>query len=86
MCPTTGLIAAMRRAVATQVVIWVSWPQACMTAALDPVEAGAADVAGEGQAGLLLDRQRVHVGAQQQDRAGPVRHHRDHAGLADAAR
>ena len=53
-------------------------------AALDPGGAGGADLAREGEAGLLGDGERVHVGAQQQDRAGPVLHYRDDAGLADA--
>ena len=44
----------------------------------------AARPAGERQAGPLLHRQRVHVGAQQQHRAGPVLQHRDDAGAADA--
>ena len=48
-----------------------------------PLAGGAVDRAGEGQAGLLLHRQRVHVGAQQQHRAGPVLHDRDDAGAAD---
>ena len=39
---------------------------------------------GVGQAGLLGHRQPVHVGAQHDDGAGPVLHHRDDAGAADA--
>ena len=39
----------------------------------------------ERQAGLLVDRQRVHVGADADRAAGPrALQHRDHAGLPDA--
>ena len=50
--------------------IWVSWPQACITAGLDAVgRACRADLGGKRQAGLLDDRQRIHVGADHQHRA-----------------
>ena len=42
---------------------------------------------GEGQVDPLLDRQRIHVGAQRHDRAGlAALEHADHAGFADPGR
>ena len=51
---------------------------------LDPVDPDLADLRGIRQAALLLDRQAVHVGADQDGRPGPVAHHPDDAGPADA--
>ena len=78
-----SFIAASRLAVPSQAVMCVSWPQPCMTPVSTPERATAPDLGREGQAGLLDDRQAVHVGADQQHRPGPVLHHRDNAGLAD---
>ena len=65
---------AARRPTPSSVVVWMSWPQACILPAT---------CAGEGQAGLLLDRQRVHVGADGQRRAWPAAGDgADHAGAA----
>ena len=50
---------------------------------LDPVDANLPDGAGIGEARLFLDRQPVHVGAYQHDRAVAVLQHADHAGAAD---
>ena len=45
----------------------------------------AGHAAGPGQVGLLVDRQRIHVGAQAQRAAAAARaQHPDHAGAADA--
>ena len=61
-----------------------SWPQACITPTSCPRVAGA-HLRGEGQAGLLRHRQRVHVGAQRDDGAGQrAAQHAHHAGLRDA--
>ena len=78
-----SFIAASRRAVPSKVVTWVSWPQACITGVSVPSGKLAGRLGRKGQAGLLLDRKRVHVGAEHQHWAGPVLHHRDDAGLAD---
>ena len=51
-----------------------------------PFGIGGRDVAGIGQAGRLLDRQRIHVGAQHDGRAVAVAQQADDAGLADARR
>src|SRR3546814_6714725 len=53
-------------------------------AGLHPGAARAAQLAGIREAGLLLDRERVHVGAKHDDWAWSVLPHRDDPGLADA--
>ena len=50
----------------------MSWPQACIDADLVAVLVAGPHLAGVGQPGLLGDRQGVHVGADQDDRAGAV--------------
>jgi hypothetical protein len=52
-------------------------------ARVHPVERLGPHLRREGKAGLLGDRERVHVGADQQNGAWPILHHGDDAGLAD---
>ena len=59
---------------------WTSCPQACITG--DPSVGGV--LAGVGQAGLLLDGEGVHVGAEQDGGARRRAEDADHAGSADA--
>ena len=60
----------------SSVVVWMSWPHACISPGL---------VLANGRPGLFLDRQRVHVGADRQHRARPAALDQpDHAGLAHA--
>jgi hypothetical protein len=59
-------------------------PAGVHDSALDAREAGASGPAGEGEAGLLLDRERVHVGAQHHDRPVAVAEQGDDPGPADA--
>ena len=60
----------------SSIVVWPSWPQACITPGI---------LAGVGLAGRLLDRQRVHVGPQADRLAGAAAaDDADHAGLSPA--
>ena len=64
--------------------VWASWPQACITPTVSPLKV-AGDLRGERQVGLLGHRQRVHVGAQRDPRAGlAALEDRDHAVVGDA--
>jgi len=63
----------------------MSWPQACATATVLPAGSSrhAARII---EAGILPDRQRIHVGAQHDGRSLAVAQQADDAGLADAGR
>ena len=50
----------------------MSWPQACITPTSWPWVSRGGLLAGVGEAGLLDDRQRIHVGAHQDHRPRPV--------------
>ena len=77
---------ASHRAVPMKLVMWMSWPQACITPTSRPALSRVFCLAGVGQPGLLDDRQRVHVGANQHDRALAVLQDADDAELADVRR
>ena len=74
---------ASSAAAPTSEVMWTSWPQACITGTTSPASFFAVDLARVGQPGLLLDRQRVHVGAHEERGPLAVLHHRDDAEAAD---
>ncbi len=75
--PSNEPCSARWRAAASSIAVWPSWPQACITPLLHAGPLGAAG---------LVDRQRIHVGAQAQALRALAAHQRaDHAGAADAA-
>ena len=83
-CPSTDVRAAASRSSApSRQVTCMSWPHACITGTSLPSGVDTASGARVRQAGVLGDRQRVHVGTQQHGRAAAVAQHADHAGTAD---
>ena len=71
-----GASSCSTAATPSSVVVWTSWPQACIRPGF---------VLANGEAGLLLDRQRVHVGADRQHGARTAAlDQADDAGPADA--
>ena len=78
--------AASTRAVPTQQVMCMSWPQACMTPTSLVVGVAHLHLAGVGQAGRLHHRQGVHVGAHQHRRPLAVLQDADDARAADLLR
>ena len=73
----------MARASPTSAAMCRSWPQACMTGTSFPF--GSIPVArlAYGETGRLLDRERVHVGPDEERRPGPVLEHGRDAVPAD---
>ena len=65
-------------------VMWMSWPQACITPVVAAVVVLDLHLRGVGQAGVLDDRQRVEIGPQHERGAGAILENAHDAVAADA--
>ena len=74
---------AIARAVPTRLVMWTSWPQACITDTSLPSQSSCFAGRRVVEPGLLVHRQPVHVGAHHHRGPVAVLQQRDDAGAAD---